>query len=439
MGECRELLDSTEAILMEFKKQGGKIVSTDYFPESDLVSDKEIKYKLKYKGNNKIHFFTNSTPDEKSVKIKVNGKKLNIYSGKWEEFSGVHDFEPWGSLLLLEDGSENLTYIKAEENYIYPEGEFKIISKDLNLITLDKCDYYFDEELQEENGYVLNICERANKLEREVQIRWVYKVKAKYKPEKLYLITETPEKFNIKVNGIEINKKVQGYYKDISFKKIDIAEYFTEGENEITFNCSFIQAQRFYEHLKRAKRFEGEINMLYYDIEIEPVYLLGDFSVKTDGKWQKLERNDYRYTGEFIIDKPVNSLVPKNIEQKGFPFFSGEMILEGEIDVQGKNPVLNLKSKGINVIGAIVGDINETKLTDYKISLASLGNGKRKLRLRIVNNLHNMMGPHHLEVGQSYIAGPFCFYKEDCVWSKTFLSGPWNDDYCFAEFGFDFE
>ncbi len=40
-----------------------------------------------------------------------------------------------------------------------------------NVLTLDRCDYYFDGELQEKNGYVLNITERANALERALELQ----------------------------------------------------------------------------------------------------------------------------------------------------------------------------------------------------------------------------------------------------------------------------
>ena len=56
--------------------------------------------------------------------------------------------------------------------------------------------------------------------------------------------------------------------------------------------------------------------------------------------------------------------------------------------------------------------------------------GENEMELSIVNNLRNLLGPHHLEEGESYSVGPGSFYKSD----SPFAWGiDWNDDYCFVE------
>ena len=105
------------------------------------------------------------------------------------------------------------------------DGEFKIVEFGQNAITLDFCDYYFDGELQEKNGYVLNLCERACALERAVKIRQDYHMKVNYIPDELFLVCETPENFEISVNGKIIDNMICGCYVDKSFKKLDISKY----------------------------------------------------------------------------------------------------------------------------------------------------------------------------------------------------------------------
>lgn len=73
-----------------------------------------------------------------------------------------------------------------------------------NSLTLDTCDYYFDGVLQEKNGYVLNITERANALGRPVEIHQDYFFKVKQVHDTLSLVCETPEIFAIKVNDREV-------------------------------------------------------------------------------------------------------------------------------------------------------------------------------------------------------------------------------------------
>lgn len=98
---------------------------------------------------------------------------------------------------------------------------------------------------------------------------------------------ETPEKFEIKINDCQVTEKEDGYFLDKSFKKIDITKYIQEGNNVIQFQCEFTQLMPFYDNLKKAHLYEGERNKLAYDFEIEAIYLVGDFSVATEGIWTK--------------------------------------------------------------------------------------------------------------------------------------------------------
>ncbi len=64
-------------------------------------------------------------------------------------------------------------------------------------------------------------------------------------------------------------------------------------------------------------------------MEIEACYLKGDFCVETNGQWTSLERKASRYKGDFVITEPKKKVNVKNSEKQGFPFFSGELTLEG--------------------------------------------------------------------------------------------------------------
>ena len=138
-----------------------------------------------------------------------------------------------------------------------------------------------------------------------------------------------------------------------------------------------------------------------------------------------------RYDGEFVIDKPKTYITLSNIEKQGFPFFCGEMCLEGEVDIKGDNPVLILNTKGINVVEIEIGGKAKTILTDNKLSLKGIEKGKHKIKIKLKNNLRNLLGPHHLGEGECIHVTPCEFFKEECVWN---MNGPeWNDGYCFVE------
>ena len=430
---CDILLPNTQRLLDEFVKTGGNITEADEIKENNVTDCGEITYKKVTYDNFDVHYFVNTSGDRKSAKINVEGQKLDIYSGDLFDFCNDYEFEPWGSLMVIDKGTQNNKLEKSEKTYIKPYGEFEITEPVINMLTLDKCDYYFDGELQEKNGYVLNICERANKLERRVQIHQDYKVNIKTIPNKLYLVCETPEKFKICVNGDKIDKTITGTIVDRSFKMIDISKHVKCGENIISFDIDFEQSAQMYENLKKAQIFESEKNKLVYDVEIEAIYLAGDFSVATTGRWEKLEKNAQRYFGDFEIDAPGKYVNIKNIERQGFPFFCGELTIEGEIEIEGENPVLDLDIKGINAIRVEIEGTQKVMISDNQLPLKEFGvSGKTKIKLTLINNLRNLLGPHHLPCGESYEVGPRQFFKEPCVWNTN---PEWDDNYCLCEMG----
>lgn len=432
---CTYLLDSTKALLEEFQAQGGHLVSVDELEANYIVEDETITYTQRFFEGEKVHYFVNSSPDIKEVKIHVQGQKVDVYTGEKGNFSGTHRFEPWGSLIIVEDGTRNIDFQEKDITENYLDGIFVVDENTLNILTLDTCDYYFDGELQEKNGFILNVSERANRLERKVKLHMDFAFCAEAIPRELYLVTEVPEQFDIRVNGQEINKDVVGYFQDKSFKKIDISSYLEIGNNVISYDCDFVQSKTVYENIYKARRHESEKNKLAYDMEIEPIYLLGTFGVKTEGEWTKLDNDAVRYHGKFVLDKPVREINLSHIEKQGFPFFCGEMKVEGMVDVKGDNPVLVLDFAGINAIRIEMAGLSKTVLTDDRISLKSIPKGKHPIRLTLINNLRNLLGPHHLEKGESHFVTPGHFYKDFCIWRKVDTLEHWNDDYCFVKFG----
>ena len=425
------LLAHTRALLDEFEKGGGIIVTDAEAMASNNVTDnEEISYAVRSCGGHKVHYFVNTSGEYKRAKINVCGKKLDIYSGTLEKFCSDYEFEPWGSLMIIDDGTKE----KAEQkNYIRANlpDKMKILEPVENVLTLDRCTYYFDGKLEEENGYVLNITGRAVNLKRPVKILMEYSVMAEYIPDKMYMAVETPEQFMIKINGKEIEKRQCGYFRDISFKRLDISDFMKTGENIITLECNFLQSERFYKNLEKAKKFESEKNKLVYDMEIEPIYFIGNFGVKSDGKWTQLQRDAVRYRGKFVIARQPEYVYIRHIEKSGFPFFCGNMTLECELEAQN-NSYIEFERKGVNVISVNNAADKKILLTENRYFLPKGGNNK--LEITVTNNLRNMLGPHHLAEGESYYVHPGSFFKEPCIWNGN-PQEEWNDDYCFAVVG----
>lgn len=438
---CELLLESTEVLLELFQTAGGMVITSEeslqILPKNNVIDREEITYTRRCFDSFDVHYFVNSSSDSIEAKVNVQGKRLDIYTGELQKFSGKHVFEPWGSLVLVEDkekcSDSDCPEYEPEPVIIKPEGTFQIVSSTLNALTLDKCDYYLDGELQEKNGYVLNICERANSLERKVRIHQDYHVQAEYLPEKIYLVCETPEQFIISINGMKVEPLLTGHFVDKTLQKLDISKYMTLGKNVISFDCDFVQSEAVYENIRKARLFEGERNKLVYDMEIEAIYLLGDFSVRTEGIWVELERNAMRYQGNYVLDAPKREVNLQHLEMQGYPFFCGKMVLEGILNIPGEHTILQLERKGINVVKVEINGREKVLLTGNCVELDDFQVcGKTKVKLTIMNNLRNLLGPHHLEERESHSVRPRSFYKEPCVWNVG-REIYWNEDYCFVE------
>ena len=212
----------------------------------------------------------------------MQGKGFRHRNRRVYSIYGEHTFGKFESLVVIDDGSE-VSIQEEKNNKTLPiDGSWEVVSSSENSLTLDFCDYYFDGELIEKNGYVLNILNRALKLKRPVRLKCEYFVNMEYIPQRLYLATETPEIFDIYVNGNKIDKIDCGYFIDTAFRKIEISRHLIIGENSIVFETLLKQSDEVYENLEKSYMLKVK-NKLTYDMEVEPVYLVGDFAVKTDG------------------------------------------------------------------------------------------------------------------------------------------------------------
>jgi len=435
---CDFIFENTQHLLEKFKESGGSVLTAEEVEENNIIDNENITYTKRIVENRNLHYFVNTSDKEIKAKISVVGKFIDIYSGELIDFYGNHTFEPWGSLMLIEDNGSPVEKETAENELVNITNDFNVSTPINNCLTLDYCDYYFDGVLQEKNGYVLNICERANKLERKVKIHQDYHVMINYIPSELFLVCETPEIFDISVNGVKIEKNVCGEFLDISLKKIEISKYIKQGHNIISFECIFNQKNEFYENMKKAYQFESEKNKLSYDMEIEAIYLVGDFSINTDGEWEELENNAVRYIGDFVIDEPKKVVNVKEIEKQGFPFWCGEMILEQEIDIEDVNSVLKFALNGINIIKVEINGITKTYLNGDNVNLKEFNaKGRTLIKITLINNLRNLLGPHHMSEGEITRVTHSDFYKENCVWSQN-SDGKWCQHYCFVNTGVEF-
>lgn len=431
-----KFLPFTEMLLAQYKENGGTIIPAEEIQPNAITDNENITYTKRVYPDFSVHYFVNTTAQPQKAYISQGNKRMDIRTGELLDFDGKYEFAAYDSLLVVDDGSTKCVQTTQKTlKSLSLAGEWDVREQTLNALTLDFCDYYFDGVLQEKNGYVLNIQGRACKLERPVNIRCVYHVKVQTVPERLYLVCERPELYEIKVNGQSIDKTDKGYFIDSAFRMLDISGMLHEGENTIELVTDFRLLPLVYENLRKARIFESEKNKLTYDMEVEPIFLAGDFAVCMDGETETLEKNAFRFQGSFKIAEPPSKIHLSEIEKQGYLFFAGEITVEKEFELENTDYELVFHKKGINAIRVYVnGRYVDTVLwnpTRLDIS-AYLVPGRNTVKLVLINNLRNLLGPHHLKEGESYAVAPRSFFKEPCIWNYN-PEAEWDERYCFVE------
>ena len=439
-------LPYTEELIAEFRKQGGVITTAEEISANPVTSVNRLSYTKRVFDGFTLHYFVNSDETELTADFTVGNKRLIAETGETVPFGGSYTFAPYESILLIDDGTPAVECEQTACEELSLAGEWRVKSFTENSLTLDRCDYYFDGELVEKDGYVLNILPRINELERAVKLRQEYRFVCDYVAEDTCLVTETPDMFEIEINGTRVEKIDLGYFRDYSFRRLPIAKYLKRGENVITFNSTVVQSDATYEHISKSWTFESMKNCLSYDCEIEPIYITGSFGIQLPAERTELDKGAYRIYSVPTVVAPPATVMAEALEDGGFAEFSGTLVLEKEIDVTDTALCCKLCGRGMNAIPlAVNGETVATKMfAPFGVELSSyLKKGKNTLTLTIVNNLRNMMGPHHLKIGECYHVSPGSFYKESNIFNHArgvkadchdTLSS-WDDGFCLVHFG----
>lgn len=318
------------------------------------------------------------------------------------------------------------------------------LKTDDNALTLDTCDLYFEGEPVATNLPISDVQEKACAFGRKVKTEVVYHFTVKEDGfERCRLVVETPELFDITVNGQSIDTTDLGYYHDPAFRMLDIRPAVKVGENEIRMTCDFEQSKAVYESLEKSLVFESEKNKLSYDMEIEAVYVVGDFAVRTDAPFTSLERRGLRTAGGFYIANRPATAVPGNMAEQGYPFFAGNMTFTKTItlsadELQNRSFTIDRLCSTVTALRVNGKDAGQILWRPYEKDISDLlVPGENEIEVTVTGNLRNLLGPFHLAEGESMCVGPASFFHESPVWVGG-LNRNWVDSYCFVEFGLFF-
>ena len=491
---------ATFELLKKFENEGGTVIFTEKLPTlidgeptdewqtvfgaypivklqcvADFVPLNLRKIKLDYAGkdqktvlslvrgftddNMTMHYLVNPNNEEIEFSATVKGKSGCIFNAETGEtkplcFENKGDeliFNGYlakrGSLIVFVYGDDREKSAAVEEKELTPltlNGEWQIASADHNALTLDYCDLYVNGEQKAKNIPVSDVqeilCAYGEKVNAEVVFNFEVRDNGF---ENCRLMVETPEIFNIFVNGEEITKTDLGFCHDPAFRLIDIRKYVKAGKNEVKLSCEFVQSKAVYENMRNALIFESEKNKLTYDMEIESVYIVGDFGVKTDSTFEALDRRALKVDGGFYITSAPKTVTTGNIAEQGYPFFAGSMTFKKTLDLTAEE-TLNRSIRFADLCSTVTKvkvngvDAGKVMWQPYTLDLSGLLKaGENEIEITVTGNLRNLLGPFHLAEGESYWVAPPNFFHNSPLWVGG-ENKDWVDSYCFVEFGLFF-
>lgn len=432
---------------ISIEDQGGQISAIHYL-QRDV--DKEQLFFLVNHDQNQTFDAVVSIPKEGRLR-KVNAETGEIEDIDFESkdsYTKVNlEFLPMQSHILLFD------YEKVQKREIEDVQEKKIeLGKDwdieevgYNSLTIDYCEYRIDDGPWQGPLPVIKLMDilLERKTNCEIELKFSFEVDMDLEKNKeFFLAIETADEFQIKVNGTPIEYKDQGWWKDSAFMKVDIKDQVKIGHNEVILKRTFYQDQKVYDILFGENVLETEKNKLTFDVELESIYVVGDFGVISKSPYSYGERRAVFTDGPFVIVDMPKKVTSGDLTQQGFCFFADSIRLGQDINVNIEDKqrlILDLGKPDAVVSKVFVnGKPVKTLLwAPYCVDITDFVKpGLNRISIELFHGNRNLLGPHHHIDGESYSVGPSSFTDKP-GWSDGFgrTESIWRNGYCFVRFG----
>jgi len=215
-------------------------------------------------------------------------------------------------------------------------------------------------------------------------------------PLSLYL--ETPERFEIRLNGAELrHEEGDGWWADPCLKQVRIdPALLVQGENELTLTIDFRESDN-----------------------LEAAFLAGDFGVRVEG-------------AECRITRPVRALKPGDWTAQGLPFYSGAVTYRFKAQprpVAGEHVFFAAPDFKGALARVLVGGREAGFLPwpPYELDLTAwlAGAGEAiEIGLEVFGSRRNAFGPLHLADPNPPWTGPAEFVSKGEAWREAYQLKP---------------
>ena len=210
------------------------------------------------------------------------------------------------------------------------------------------------------------------------------------------LAIENPGDYQILVNGSEAADKAggeDGYWVDEDIRTVDITSLVVAGDNEVVLRFNYRP-----------------------DMEIEDLYLVGDFGVeqRQGGVWEP---------GNVTLVSPVRRLSVGSWVGQGLGFYGGSVRYCVEVTKPADGKRLRVSLPGVECAAAVIHSGGEEFVMPWQPFVAditdSLADGVNQIQIEVVGGRKNILGPLHTppEVG----TGPAHFMPDNPTWQREYL------------------
>ncbi len=399
-------------------KQSSNVILLSQLTDSDIsthFSNETIRFG-QIKGNDIYHhrrklpdgnivFICNSSTTENAlgeftvsgkdaIELDLNTGNLYDYPDKEENSNVMMSFNlpPAGSKLFF-ISDKKMTGMKARKTPVYtdeitPSSILQVKRLNENVLNIDFCDltvsdtFYKDINVLSASDTVFKKhgFPKGNPWNFAVQYKTEILDKGKYDSggfiatykfniedafdySNIKAVVERPELWKVLINGTEV-KPSKDWWLDRSFAVFNIGNLLRKGENTL----SLVVAP---------------MNVL---AEIEPVYILGNFSVLPADKG-------------FTIHQAQNPVIG-TWKQQGMPFYFGQVSYSQTYDI--KNPsgnyVVELENPAGTIYEVLVNEHSVGTIISppFQLDVTSfLKKGENKIDIVVTGSLKNLLGPHH--------------------------------------------
>jgi len=429
---------STEKLLKEYVKNGGKVLMTgdkpylletepfdyDYLRTNCTLEDieQEQPYNVQNTDTNLISvmaeyegipfiFVQNASADKGYKQTFILDSKYKSFvkvdptTFKTERLPLTIRFEKNEFALLVLSSEEYVE--KNEKSYYVLRFNNADVSFKQNTLTLDMVRFSTDGIGYSKPYYTYALFEKLIKEKFNGTLYLKYEFDVETLPQDIKICAEEFSIKNATLNGIPL--KFTGFVDwGTHFYSTDVSQSVKYGINEYVVKIDWKQNDNVYLALFGENVTESLKNSLSDKDEIEPVYVFGNFGVYAKNGFTSTEHKDFLRADNFYIGK-----VPKKISEPvsdGLPFFYGTLTLSQNINFADTNIRIimdgNYQTAKLKINGKVVKNFVFDRIADIS---DYLNVGDNLVEAEITVSLTNVFGPHHYKNEKYCDISPFGF------------------------------